>query len=328
MNQRPDTAARVRTVIPDPALCAALWHELDGYDMPASHTLNVAQVRASAAERRRRRSPNDLEDVTVGESEIEGSCAELTARTYTPGSYRDDLIGVYCHGGGWVMGTPSDFDATCADLAHKIGIRIISPDYRLAPEHRFPAALLDIVATLSSVARQGCDAERRARVLLIGESAGGQLALAAAMAQRDSTGTVPAALLLVYPVVDRHVPDGAPSSPLLHPDDVAWYWDQYLGDVADMSAYALPGRGDLRGLPPTLIVTAEADASVSAANALFGRLVEAGVDAHAIVGAGLPHAFLNLRRHPPVHHILDLATRWCVTATEGVHRVDRQSSDD
>lgn len=182
---------------------------------------------------------------------------------------------VHLHGGGWVVGSPELVEGTSRRLAAAAGARVVALNYRLAPEHPYPAPLEDCVAGVQWVAAQE---DWRGPIALIGESAGANLALAAAR----RLPAVPAALALVVPAVD---PSLSTRSSLrfaegfgLTRDDMEWYWEQYVPDPsARAHGDVAPLNARLGGLPATLVVTAGWDILRDEGAALVDHLMLAGV---------------------------------------------------
>ncbi|WP_455361020.1 alpha/beta hydrolase [Streptomyces sp. SYSU K21746] len=208
---------------------------------------------------------------------------------------------VYFHGGGWVLCDLDTHDGLCRRLASLTGAVVVSADYRRAPEHRFPAAADDaftVTAWAAEHARElGCDP---ARLIVAGDSSGGNLAAATALRARDR-GSVPAiaAQLLLQPVLDPR-PDGVSASAyaegFFHTNaHMRWYWEQYLGPDGDPAdPYAAPGlASDLSGLPPALVVLADCDPQRDEGLAFARRLSRSGVLAHVQLHTGVFHGFLG-----------------------------------
>ena len=195
---------------------------------------------------------------------IPGQAGGISARVYAPVPDPPGVV-VYYHGGGWVMGSVDDWDAACRALAVGSGCTLVSVDYRLAPEHRFPAAADDAYDAVSWVSSPDGPADGRPLVIA-GDSAGGNLAAVTALRARDVSAPALALQMLVYPVTDYdldrssyHVYNGTEF--ILNRRDVSWFWDQYAPDAsARANPYASPLRaGSLAGLPPVYLVTAEHD---------------------------------------------------------------------
>src|SRR5215469_2288838 len=193
---------------------------------------------------------------------IPGRAGEIPARVYSPAPDAPAVV-VYYHGGGWVVGSAEDWDASVRALAAASGCDVVSVDYRLAPEHAFPAAADDAYDALTWAA--GALANGRPLVVA-GDSAGGNLAAVAALRARDSGGPPLVLQVLVYPVTDHdlerksyHEFEG--NEFIVNRRDMACYWDHYAPDPATRAnPYASPLHApDLSGLPPAYVVTAEHD---------------------------------------------------------------------
>ncbi len=206
------------------------------------------------------------EVASVRDITIPSSAGGMPARVYSPSaSGSAPGVVVYYHGGGWVVGSVNSWDACCRVLAVASGCEVVSVEYRLAPEHVFPAAADDAFSALEWVASPSGLAAGRP-VVVAGDSAGGNLALVAALRARDAGGPTLALQLLVYPVVDcdldrksYHEYDG--DEFIVNRGDMVWFWNHYAPDPAvRVNPYASPLRaGDLSGLPPAYVITAEHD---------------------------------------------------------------------
>jgi acetyl esterase len=217
---------------------------------------------------------------TVRDILIPSRAGSVPARLYSPSATAPGLV-VYYHGGGWVVGSLGGWDAALRALAVASGCDVLSVDYRLAPEHVFPAAVDDAFDALAWAVSPGGLGARLGAVLagglggglaggrpvvVAGDGAGGNLATVAARRVRDAGGPPLALQVLVYPVTDcdlertsYHEYDGAEY--LVSRRDMRWFWDQYVPDpAARVNPDASPLRaGNLAGLPPAYIVTAEHD---------------------------------------------------------------------
>ena len=207
---------------------------------------------------------------------------------------------VWFHGGGWVWASVDTHDRLVRELAAAGGVAVVSVDYALAPEAKFPQALLECVGVVRRLAAEaeawGLDPSR---LLLGGDSSGANLALATALVLREAEGPRPAGLLAVYPVTEpdfespsyREFAEGYG----LTTAAMRGYWDAYLRDAADRAnPLAAPGRADLTGLPPTLIQLAELDVLRSDGENLATRLEAAGVECTRITYPGVLHGFMRL----------------------------------
>lgn len=218
---------------------------------------------------------------------------------------------VFAHGGGWVLCDLDTHDRLCRALAARTGATVVSVGYRRAPEHRFPAAEDDVYTALEWAA-----ARYPGRPLVpAGDSAGGNLAAAAALRARDRGGPALAGQLLVYPVLDHRL-DGASARTyavgFFHTTaHMRWYWQQYVGPDGDPAA-ASPGLArDLAGLPPALVVLADCDPLRDEGLDYARRLSSAGVPAHVQLHTGMFHGFLGgLGVLPEADEALDAAGAW------------------
>jgi acetyl esterase len=201
---------------------------------------------------------------SVRDITIPSRAGGMPARVYSPSSAAPGVV-VYYHGGGWVVGSVNSWDACCRLLAVTSGCDVVSVDYRLAPEHVFPAATDDAFDALVWVASADGVANGRP-IVVAGDSAGGNLALVTALRARDAGGPPLAMQLLVYPVADSdldrksyHEYDG--DEFIVNRGDMVWFWNHYAPDPAvRVNPYASPLRaGDLTGLPPAYVITAEHD---------------------------------------------------------------------
>ncbi len=280
----------------------ALLEKLEAQGGPALESLPPAEARKEAAEALQ---PLQGESETVSRTEdqrIPGPDGSIRIRIYTPGE-RGPLPGlVYFHGGGWVLCDLDTHDKTCRALAHKAGAVVVSVDYRLAPEHRFPAAVVDCCAATRWVAANAerLDVDPR-RIAVGGDSAGGNLAAVVALKFRDEGGPALALQVLVYPVTNLAAFD-TPSYQefaegyYLTRTEMEWFRGHYLatagdGQNPDASPLLAP---DLRGLPPALVITAECDTLRDEGEAYARRLAEAGVDVTCTRYAGMVHPFFSL----------------------------------
>jgi acetyl esterase/lipase len=236
------------------------------------------------------------EVASVRDVVIPGQAGGIPARLYSPAADAPGVV-VYYHGGGWVLGSIDEWDASVRALAVASGCDVLSVDYRLAPEHAFPAAVDDAYDALVWAA--GLLADGRPLVVA-GDSAGGNLAAVCALRARDTGGPSLALQVLVYPVTDHdldrksyHQYDG--TELILNRRDMAWFWEHYAPDPAvRANPYASPLRAsDLSGLPPAYIVTAEHDPLRDEVFAYADRLRAARVPVeHRHYGSEI-HAFFT-----------------------------------
>jgi acetyl esterase len=229
---------------------------------------------------------------------LPGPAGTLAARLFVATERPRGLV-VYYHGGGWVVGDLDTHEAPCRFLARHAGVAVLSIDYRLAPEHRFPAAVDDALAAF----RWACAEPSRfgvaaGHVAVAGDSAGGNLAAVVSLLTRDG-GPKPRAQLLVYPVTDlskkhpsyRTFSEGF----FLAERDMDWYRANYLPDeAAALDPRASPLlASDLRGLPPAIVLTAGFDVLRDEGEAYAKRLADAGVPVTQRRVPGQIHGFGN-----------------------------------
>lgn len=250
---------------------------------------------------------------SVSDRTIPGPAGEIPVRVYTPAGEGPLPVVVYFHGGGFVLGDLEVVDKPCRQLADAADAIVVSVGYRLAPEHRYPAAFDDCYAATEWVAANagqlGADPSRLA---VAGDSSGGNLAAAVALAARDRNGPSLSAQLLVYPVLDfdftsdsyRRNGEGY----ILTRQAGTWFWGHYLGEQdpgADPCAF--PARAtSLAGLPPAYVATAEYDPLVDEGEAYASRLAEAAVPVTAKRFDGLLHGFFwSLAAIPSAASVID-----------------------
>ena len=210
---------------------------------------------------------------------------------------------VFFHGGGFVFGDLDTHEPACAEIARVLDLPVISVDYRLSPEHPWPAAPDDCEAAARWVATSPAELGRKITGLaLAGDSAGGSLTITTALALRDAPATVPVlAQWPIYPVVDlrRRYPSGERFGQgyLLSNQSMQWFNDCYRPDFDHWRAS--PIKADQAGMPPTLVVTAGLDPLLDQGRAYAAACVKAGVPTIYREAAGNIHGFINLRKAIP-----------------------------
>jgi acetyl esterase len=246
----------------------ALLRLMEEKGVPPTHTLAPEQARAFYRERRTFTQPDAPAVGEVRDLEARGPAGPIPLRSYRPaGAVAGPLpVLAYYHGGGWVIGDLDTHDVLCRQLCNESGCAVVAVDYRLAPEHRFPAALDDALAATRWV-RANADAlgVDPSRLAVGGDSAGGNLAAAVALAAREA-GDLPIAFqLLIYPATDQrrgwpsHTANG--QGYLLTKESMDYYHDHYLPDPAqDLDWRASPLLHESHAkLPPALVLTAGYD---------------------------------------------------------------------
>jgi len=229
---------------------------------------------------------------------IPSQAGGMPARVYSPSADAPGVV-VYYHGGGWVVGSLDGWDPSVRALAAASGCDVVSVDYRLAPEHAFPAAADDAYDALVWVASSGGLARGRP-IVVAGDSAGGNLATVSALRARDTGGPAIALQVLVYPVTDcdmdrRSYREYDGEDLILNRRDMRWFWDRYAPDYeARVNPYASPLRAPaLAGLPAAYLITAEHDPLRDEGFAYADRLRAARVPVeHRHYGSQI-HAFFS-----------------------------------
>lgn len=286
----------------DPQL-RAYADQLAALGAPPRHTLSPEVVRAAmAAELAAGADQAQPEPVARVENQtIPGPAGELPVRVYTPDGDGPFPIVVYFHGGGWVLGNLDSHDGICRGLAREAGCVVVAVDYRLAPEHAFPAAPEDCYAATRWAAQH---AERLkgdpARLAVAGDSAGGNLAAVVAHMARDRGGPALVAQALIYPITDLRMRtasyDENADAPILTRDDMIWFRKHYIRCLDDaLDPLASPALAEnLSGLPRALIVTAGYDPLRDEGDLYGERLLAAGVPVTMRRYDDLTHGFLGM----------------------------------
>jgi len=278
----------------------ALLDQLVASNMPPLETLSPTEARTLAATLGAMGGPPQPV-ASVDDRRIPGPAGEIPIRTYTPVGRPPFPALVYFHGGGWVIGSIEMYDSVCRALANAAGCVVVSVDYRLAPEHKFPAAAEDAYAATQWVARNTALINvDPARIAIGGDSAGGNLTAVVALMARDRGGPRLVHQLLVYPVTDascdtrsyRENADGY----FLTAEMMRWFWNHYVNSDADRAnGYASPLRAQsLAHLPSAFVITAEFDPLRDEGEAYAERLKAAGVPVKLTRYDGMIHGFFNM----------------------------------
>ena len=258
-----------------------------------------ARARADLTEGARIVAGPTILGVNVRETNIAGAAGDLRARLYSPADLspgESAAMIVYYHGGGFVAGDLDTHDQPCRLLARTSGARVLSVDYRLAPENPFPAAVDDALAAFRDAVDRAAEfATNPARIAVAGDSAGGHLAAVTSQLAAADGGAAPAFQLLIYPVTDMTQVSGSRNTFadgfLLTKENMDWYEEQFLGpdtDRSDPRASPLVAA-DVSSVAPALVVTAGFDPLRDEGEAYAAKMRDAGV--HTI-----------LRRHPGYVH--------------------------
>jgi acetyl esterase/lipase len=268
---------------------------------PPFHKLTPQEARKNLARRAAQGEPEPV--ARVEDRKIAGPAGEIPVRIYTPRGNGPFGACVYFHGGGWVVGDIELTDQPCRMLTNAAGCVTISVDYRLAPEHKFPAGPEDCYAAVNWAAANGQALNvDPGRIAVAGTSAGATLAAAVALMARDRGGPRIAYQLLVYPATTSALTTGShrefasDSYYILSRADMEWFWGHYLASDADRTnLYACPAYAkSLRGLPPAFVITAEFDPLRDEGEAYAARLREEGVPSVLKRYEGVTHGFFGM----------------------------------
>ncbi|MBI5131222.1 MAG: alpha/beta hydrolase [Rhodopseudomonas palustris] len=284
---------------------AAVYKAFQEAGRPAYEDLSADEARAYYLAARVVSNPDPRELASVQSIAIPGPAGDIPARIYTPKTLRqaDGLAPalVFFHGGGWVIGNLDTHDVVCRAIADEGQLIVVSVDYRLAPEHKFPAAVDDAIAAtrwIADNARQlGIDPEQ---LCVGGDSAGGNLSAVVAIYARDHGGPLLAGQVLIYPATDFAMSHPSHSEPetsvLLTHSVIRWFRDHYLTGAHDEQDWrASPARVEtLAGLPPAFVITAGADPLRDEGDEYARRLADAGVPVTHRTYPGQFHGFFTM----------------------------------
>ncbi len=279
----------------------ALLDMLTAMNVPPMHTQSVVDVRASYdAMAQFSGTPEEVR--SVENRTIPGPAGEIPVRIYTPEGTAPFPVLVFFHGGGWTIGTLDGYDGVCRTLANQARCIVVSVDYRLAPEHKFPAAAEDAYAATVWVAQNAARISGNPqRVAVGGDSAGGNLAAVVSQMARDKDGPKIVYQLLVYPATDYFIPGTASirengEGYFLTYDLMVWFWNHYATSEADAhNPLMAPLRAkDFHNLPPALVITAEYDPLRDEGEMYAAKLQEAGVSVTATRYNGMIHGFFTM----------------------------------
>jgi acetyl esterase len=274
--------------------------------IPPTHLMSPEEARRMFRERRFFTQPAPPEVALSRDLVAPGPRGDMALRLIRPAGAAPDArlpVLVYYHGGGWTIGDIDTHDTLCRELANGAGCAVVSVDYRLGPEHRFPAAVDDVLAATRWVAAQADElALDASRLAIGGDSAGGNLAAVTAIAARDA-GDLPIAFqLLIYPATDMRAV--APSHTscgqgyMLTQDSIAYYRSHYIPDAGQWSDWRASPllREDLQDLPPALVLTAGFDPLRDEGRAYADRLSAAGNRAQYVCFERQIHGFITMGR--------------------------------
>ncbi|MGH1503459.1 MAG: flavin-containing monooxygenase [Acidimicrobiales bacterium] len=308
----------IRRLQPDVEIMLELMAEMN---LPPLETLTPDEARdfmdAQAA-----MSPPGPEVGEVIDGTLPGSVGDLDYRLYRPATEGPHPLAVYYHGGGWVLGSATSDDAFCRELCNEIDAVVVSVDYRHGPEARFPAAFDDARAALWWASEHADDLGGNGTLLVAGWSAGGNQAAVVARAAADARvnegdGPDLAGMMLVTPVTDAAARSASFTENgdgyVLTADLMEWFYDHSVDEADRSDPRISPMRGEIAGLPPTVILTAEFDPLRDEGQAFAAALEAAGVPVTHVFARGLLHTSAHavgvLPSSAPVRSELFAATR-------------------
>ena len=268
------------------------------------HELSPVAARIQMAETAKARNVAVIEVGGVEDSTVPGPAGDIPVRIYRPAGAGGKLGAlVYYHGGGHVIGSLDSHDGACRAICREAGIVVLSVDYRMGPEAKFPAAVDDCYAATKWLSDNADEMGVRAdKIAVGGDSAGGNLALVMSLMARDSDDDLSIAFqLLVYPVMDytggtpTYETYGRGYGPLMA-DSIPWFREHYLNSDEDLKDWrASPARAEtFAGLPQTLLITAQCDILAHEGRACGARLAADGVECEHVDYEGMIHAFFSM----------------------------------
>jgi acetyl esterase len=309
-----------------------LLEQMERQNDPHPHTMNPLECRRFF--RTSAMSSAEGEPIAhVEDRKIPGPAGSIPIRIYTPKGGGPFPMLVYFHGGGWVIGDLDNSDALCRSLANGAGCITVAVDYRLAPEHKFPAAPEDCYAATKWIAENARHFNGdHSRIAIGGDSAGGNLAAVVAQMIRDRGGPPLVLQMLLYPVTDLTADNQSlrenAEGYMLTILDLQWFINHYLSREEEKKhPLASPMlAADLRGLPQALVVTAEFDPLRDEGEQYGSRLKEAGVPATISRYKGTIHGFISLAA------VLDQGKKGiaecCIALRRALHHIKIENAAD
>jgi len=290
----------VRPMNIDPTFAPYLAEVVSGRPIPL-HLADVAERRAAMRALRRAIAPAPPPDVRIERRSAPGPAGDVPLRLYRPAGPSGALPGVlYVHGGGWMYGSAEQSEPTAIRFCRGGECVVVSPDYRLTPEHPFPAGLDDCYAVLEWLAAEadglGVD---RGRLAVMGDSSGANLAAGCCFEARGRGGPRLRGQVLNYPALGLDFETASyvenADAPVLCRDEMIYFWKHYVGaELACRDPRAVPlAADDFRGLPPAYVTTAEYDPLREDGKRYAAALAAAGVSVEIHNAARLTHGFLR-----------------------------------
>lgn len=284
---------------------ADILEEMAAADLPDRASLSVAEAREQMEQGNIAWNKPLPDMAEARDFSIDGPNGTIAMRLLRPTKTAGDGVIVYLHGGGWVLGSLESHHRLMRLLAIESRATLIGVDYRLAPEHPFPAPLDDSLAAIQWVQGEAANLDLSAdRIVLAGDSAGANLALGALLAMRDRGEPMPAGAALFYGCYwarlgtdsQQHFGGGGYR---LSSKEMAWFWKQYLGERGKGDPLAEPMDANLQGLPPLFLNYGTVDPLADDTIELVKRLDAAGVVHDCVACPGLVHGFLQMTNRVP-----------------------------
>lgn len=280
----------------------ALIEQMKQLDGPPIHTLKPEEARVAMAALN---AVDQVEEVeNVEDRTIPGPESEIPIRIYRPlhSKLKNLPVLVFYHGGGWVVGDIESYDPFCRKLTNSADCLVVSVGYRLAPEHKFPAAVVDSLAAFKWIANHaeeiGGDPNR---IAVGGDSAGGNLAAVVALKTKDSKEMNIKHQLLFYPTTgvgnnSQSYKDFGENDPIIPIEVISYFWNSYWRDSSDEKHpdFNVYSHEDFDGLAPVTIIAAEYDPSLDDSKLYAQKLIEAGIDVEYKVYPGMIHGFSTI----------------------------------
>jgi acetyl esterase len=295
-------------VVLDPS-AAAVMEAFRAANRPKLETMSAPEARETSTAGRTVTQPDPPQLASVEDISAPTADGPVPLRVYKPVTLPKNgpaPVLIFYHGGGWVIGDLDSHDVVCKQIADQAGFIVVAVHYRLAPEHKFPAAAVDAIAAtqwiVDNAAKLGIDANR---VFAGGDSAGGNLAAVVAIHARDNGGPTLRGQVLVYPVTDLAMTHPSHSDPdtsvLLTHSLMRWFKDHYISGKADIDDWrASPARMEnLKGLPQAYVITAGADPLHDEGVEYKDRLKSAGVEVTYNEYPGQFHGFWTMGKLLP-----------------------------
>jgi len=294
------------SVVLDPSAAAVMKAFRDA-NRPSYETMSPPEAREAYMAARAASQPEPPHVASVENISAPSPAGPIPLRVYKPAAATGTAAAlIYIHGGGFVIGNIDSHDVLCRTLANDAGIIVVSIEYRLAPEHKFPAAVDDSIAATRWIADNastfGIDPNR---IFIGGDSAGGNLSAVVAIHARDSGGPKLAGQVLIYPATDFSMSHPSHLDPdtgaLLTRSLIGWFRTQYLngnGDIDDWRASPLRIK-DFKGLPPAYVMTCGADPLHDEGAEYAERLKDAGIDVAYSHFPGQFHGFITMGKILP-----------------------------